>query len=195
MSDQPKWAWWVVGIVIPVTGIVVAIQLATTSDSDDKPQSTNTPAPAPVASAGENRVPATGPAASRAASGPAKVLAGPVRIRLSPDAEYIDLDSSSPVPQLSTGKGADAFVGFNLPSLTLGPPRSGNVVAAAPPDGADPTRDECSGFIAKRGTHTSGDLAQGARYCLQTDEGRVAYLKITAVPTRSAVTFEATVWE
>jgi hypothetical protein len=194
VSDQPKWAWWVVGIVIPVVGIAVSIQLATNSDSDDKSQPTNTAAPGPVASSGHNPAPASVPSGSPAASGPVKVLAGPVRITLSEDAHYIDLDSPSPTPQPSE-KGTDATVGFNLPDLTLGPPRSGNVVAIAPPEGPEPTRDDCNQAITKRGSYTSGELAQGMRLCLQTDEGHTAYLRITTVPTRKAVTFEATVWE
>ncbi|MFI6588440.1 hypothetical protein [Embleya sp. NPDC050493] len=194
MSDQPKWAWWVVGIVIPVVGIVVSIQLATNSDSDDKTPSTNTAASAPASTGGQNPAPASDATASSAASGPAKVLAGPVRITLSENADYIDLDSPSPTPQPS-GKGTDATVGFNLPDLSLGPPRSGNVVAIAPPQGPDPTRDECNQAITKRGTYTSGPLAQGMRVCLQTDEGHTAYLRVVSVPTRKAITFETTVWE
>ncbi|MEU8135970.1 hypothetical protein [Streptodolium elevatio] len=195
MSDQPKWAWWVVGIVIPVAGIVVSIQLATNSGSDDdKAQSTNTALPAPAASGGGNPPPASNSAVPPAGSGPAKVLAGPTRITLSEDADYIDLDSPSPTAQPS-GKGVDAFVGFNLPDLTLGPPRSGDVMAVAPSEGPDPTRDDCNQAIAKRGTSSSGELAQGMRLCIQTDEGHTAYLRITNAPTRKSVTFEATVWE
>ncbi|MDI2127692.1 hypothetical protein [Yinghuangia seranimata] len=198
MSDQPKWAWWVVGIVIPVVGILVSIRLATGSNSDGTSQSTDTGtgAPAPAAStgsAGGNAAPSS--AAAKPTGGPAKVLAGPTRITLKPDAYYIDFDSPSPTPQPAKGDGTDAFVGFNLPDLTLGPPRSANVVALAPPEGTEPTRDQCSTFIAKNGTYTSGTLAQGTRICFQTDEGHIAYLKITTVPTRTAVTFEATVWE
>ncbi|MFE3200298.1 hypothetical protein [Embleya sp. NPDC059237] len=117
-----------------------------------------------------------------------------MRITLKPDAHYIDLDTSSPFGQPGS-KGADAFVGFNLPDLTLGPIKSADVVAIAPPDGPEPTRDDCAQAIAKRGTYTSGELSQGMRVCLQTDEGHTAYLRITSVPTRSAVMFEATVWE
>ncbi|WP_406280343.1 hypothetical protein [Embleya sp. NBC_00896] len=177
-----------------MAGILVSIQLATESDSDGKSQTTNTAVPAPAASGGANPAPATGPTASQAASGPAKVLAGPMKITLKPGADSIDLDSPSPVPQPGE-KGADATVGFNLPDLTLGPLHSGNVVAIAPPQGPGPTRDECNQAIAKRGTYTSGELAQDMRVCLQTEEGHTAYLRITSVPTRTALTFEATVWE
>ncbi|WP_436776749.1 hypothetical protein [Yinghuangia sp. YIM S09857] len=201
MSDQPKWAWWVVGIVIPVVGIVVSVQLATNSDSDDKAQVTNT-APPPVSSTGGNPAanPPADPPASASASvpaaggGPAKVFAGPVRITLKEGASNVDLDTASPTPQPSE-KGADAWVGFNLPDLAISSTSSGDVMAVASPDGAEPSRDDCNQAIAKRGSHTSGELAQGMRICLQTDEGRTAYLRITSVPTRDGVTFEATVWE
>ncbi|MFI1586254.1 hypothetical protein [Embleya sp. NPDC020630] len=117
-----------------------------------------------------------------------------MKITLKPDAHYVDLDTSSPFAQPGS-KGSDAFVGFNLPDLALGPIKSADVVAIAPPDGPEPTRDDCAQAIAKRGTYTSGELSQGMRVCLQTDEGHTAYLRITSVPTRSAVAFEATVWE
>ncbi|GCD95713.1 hypothetical protein [Embleya hyalina] len=200
MSDQPKWAWWVVGIVIPVVGIIVTVQVATKSDSDDdKSRSTNNSAPinTPASSGGNGSPagkPATDPATAPAANAPAKKLAGPMKVTLKPGAENVDLDTSSPFGQPGS-KGADAWVGFNLPDLALGPIKSGNVVAIVSPDGPEPTRDDCAQAIAKRGTYTSGELSQGTRLCFQTDEGHTAYLRITSVPTRSAVTFEATVWE
>lgn len=195
VSDQPKWAWWVVGIVIPVVGIVVSIQLATDSDSDsdDKSQSTNNATSPPAATGGQIPGPASNTPAPTA-GGPAKVLVGPVKVTLTDSASYVDLDTPSLTSRPSE-KGADAWVGFNLPDLTLGPTRTADVVAVLPPEGADPTRDQCAEAITKHGTSTSGVLAQGMRLCIQTDEGRTAYVKITAVPTRKAVAFEATVWE
>lgn len=150
------------GIVIPVAGILVSIQLATNSDSDDKTQPTNTSTSPPAATSGANPAPASNSTNSPAANQPAKVLAGPTKITLTPSAYYLDLDSPSPTPQPGD-KGADAFVAFNLPDLTLGPPRSGDVVAIAPPEGPDPTRDDCGQAIAKRGTSSSGELAQPRR--------------------------------
>lgn len=194
MSNQPKWAWWVVGIVIPVLGILVSIQLATKSGSDDKSPSTNAGVPVAPASDGGNRAPASTSGTSPAANKLATVLAGPMKITLKPGANYIDLDSPSPFPQPAE-KGADAFVGFNLPDLALGPLKSADVVALIPPDSPEPTRDDCNQAITKRGTYTSGELSQGMRVCLQTGEGHTAYLRITNVPTRTALTFEATVWQ
>ncbi|MEU0936767.1 hypothetical protein [Embleya sp. NPDC005971] len=126
------------------------------------------------------------------ANQPAKVLAGPVRVILTEDANNVDLDSSPPLAQPGN-KGGDAWIGFNLPDLTLG--HAGDVIAIVAPEGPDPTRDDCRQAIAKRGAESSGKLAQGMRMCVQTEEGHTAYLRITAVPTRKAVTFEATVWE
>ncbi|NUU21620.1 MAG: hypothetical protein HOV68_08915, partial [Streptomycetaceae bacterium] len=79
--------------------------------------------------------------------------------------------------------------------LTLFAPSSDYVMAIAPPEGPEPTRDDCTQAIAKRAVYTSGDLTQGMRLCLQTSEGHTAYLKIATVPTRKSVTLEATVWE
>ncbi|GAA4992403.1 hypothetical protein GCM10023205_76150 [Yinghuangia aomiensis] len=203
MSNQPKWAWWVVGIVIPLIGIVVSIQLATKSDSggsadgssggsaDGKgsAQSANTAAPQAAGNPGSGSNP-TAPAAGQ----PAKVLAGPTKVTLSSGSNYVDLDGSSPVPR-PAGKGADATVGFNVPPPSLDVPGSGNVLALAGNQDAEPTRDECSRAIGKNGTYTSGEMTVGTRYCLQTDEGHIAYLRVATVPTYTSVTFDVTVWE
>ncbi|NUU25308.1 MAG: hypothetical protein HOV68_27965 [Streptomycetaceae bacterium] len=193
MSNQPRWAWWVVGIVIPVVGILVSIRLATNSGSgDDKGQPTNTGTSAPAASSGGNAPPASGGGNAPPANQPAKVLAGPVRVTLTEDAKRVDLDSVPPLAQTSD-KGSDAWIGFNLPELELS--QEGDVMATLSPEGPDPTRDDCVQAITKRGGSSSGVLAQGMRVCVQTGEGHTAYLRITAVPTRKGVTFEATVWE
>ncbi|MGA4545134.1 hypothetical protein ACPA54_34610 [Uniformispora flossi] len=203
MSNQPKWAWWVVGIVIPLIGIVVSIQLATKSDSggsaggssdpssDGKgsAQSANPAAPQAAGTPGSGSNP-TAPAAGQ----PAKVLAGPTKFTLSSGSNYVDLDSSSPVPR-PAGKGADATVGFNVPPPALDVPGSSNVLALVADQGAEPTRDECSRAIGKNGTYTSGEMKVGTRYCLQTDEGHIAYLRVATVPTYTSVTFDVTVWE
>ncbi|NUS58329.1 MAG: hypothetical protein HOV66_26285 [Streptomycetaceae bacterium] len=203
MSNQPKWAWWVVGIVIPLIGIVVSIQLATKSDSggstggssdrssdgNGSARSANTAAPQAGGNPGAGSNP-TAPAAGQ----PAKVLAGPTKVTLSSGSNYVDLDSSSPVPR-PAGKGADATVGFNVPPPSLDVPGSSNVLALVANQGADPSRDECSRAVGTNGTYTSGEMTVGTRYCLQTDEGHIAYLRVATVPTYTSVTFDVTVWE
>jgi hypothetical protein len=193
VSDQPRWAWWVVGIVIPVAGILVSIELVTNSGSDgDRGRPTDTGASVPAASSGGNAPPASGGGNAPPANQPAKVLAGPVRVVLTENADNVDLDSSPPLAQPGK-KGGDAWIGFNLPDLTLG--HEGDVIAIVAPEGPEPTRDDCRQAIAKRGAESSGVLAQGMRVCVQSEEGHTAYLRITAVPTRKAVTFQATIWE
>lgn len=202
MSNQPKWAWWVVGIVIPVIGIIVSIQLASKSDSGDKSDAgsqSQSASSGASASGGSGTGSVTGGSESKAATPPvadqpAKVMAGPVKITLKPGASNLDLDTSSPVPSPSDN-GADMFVGFNLPDLGISPLRSGKVLAPASPDGPEPTAADCRRLVGKNGGYSSGDLTPGTRLCLQTGEGHIAYLRITAVPTRQAVMFEATVWE
>lgn len=193
MSNQPKWAWWVVGIVIPVVGIIVSIQLASKSDSGDKSDagglSQSASSGASASGGSESK-----PPASAAADGPAKVFAGPVKITLTEGSSYVDLDNSKPFPGPSD-KGADVGTGFMLPTQDLYPPKSGNVMAVSSPDGPEPTKADCVSLIKKNGTYTSGELTTGTRLCLQTNEGRIAYLRVTAVPTRKALMFEATVWE
>ncbi|GAA4968958.1 hypothetical protein GCM10023205_37730 [Yinghuangia aomiensis] len=122
------------------------------------------------------------------------MFAGPLKITLTEDSSYVDLDNSKPFPGPSD-KGADVTTGFMLPTQDLYPPKSGNVMAVSSPDGPEPTKADCLSLIQKNGTYTSGKLTSGTRLCLQTDEGRIAYLRLTAVPTRKALMFEATVWE
>ncbi|MGR7001747.1 hypothetical protein ACU686_33125 [Yinghuangia aomiensis] len=122
------------------------------------------------------------------------MFAGPLKITLTEGSSYVDLDNSKPFPGPSD-KGADVTTGFMLPTQDLYPPKGGNVMAVSSPDGPEPTKADCVSLIKKNGTYTSGDLTSGTRLCLQTNEGRIAYLRVTAVPTRKALMFEATVWE
>ncbi|GAA4989915.1 hypothetical protein GCM10023205_71430 [Yinghuangia aomiensis] len=120
---------------------------------------------------------------------------GPGRGLGSSDTHSVDLDSTSLVAQPS-GKGSDALFGTDVgPVVTLVVPRGERAEAIISPDGPEPTRDQCTESVTNRGSHTSGELSQGMRLCLVTDEGRTAYLRITSVPTLKTVTLEVTVWE
>ncbi|MET7304578.1 hypothetical protein ABZS54_38010, partial [Embleya sp. NPDC005575] len=78
----------------------MSIQLATNSGSDgDKGRPTNTGASAPAASSGGNAPSASGGGNAPPANQPAKVSAGPVRVVLTENANYVDLDSSPPLAQ------------------------------------------------------------------------------------------------
>ncbi len=53
---------------------------------------------------------------------------------------------------------------------------------------------ECTERIEQNGTYTA-ELSRGARFCVQTGEGRTAYLRTVAAPTNGPVRLEVTVWE
>lgn len=85
-----------------------------------------------------------------------------MKVTLRSGSNYVDPDSSSPVPR-PAGKGADAAVGFNVPPPSLDVPRSGNVPALVVNEGGEPTRDDCSRAVGKNGTYTSGEVPDGTR--------------------------------
>lgn len=49
--QQPRWAWWVVGIVLPLVGILITIMVSRPVSSDDKSDQNVQPAPLPAGDA------------------------------------------------------------------------------------------------------------------------------------------------
>ncbi|MCF2528893.1 hypothetical protein [Yinghuangia soli] len=218
-SSQPKWAWWVVGIVIPVIGILVTIWAAGGSSSDADNTARETQSATGGQSGGGQSGGQSGGAAGNASAGasgssgsagstgsasgppapapdaPAKVLSGPAEITLKPGQNYLDLDTAPPLA-MPSGKSADLVALFNVGSPGLVTEGSPNTLALLPAEGPDPTAAECADAVQKRGSYQAGDLTRGARYCVQTDEGHTAYLKVlTAVAIETPVKFQVTVWE
>lgn len=106
----------------------------------------------------------------------------------------IDLDSIPPLVATGIG-GKDIIIGATTESPSMGTEDSALTLAPLPSDGPDPTEAECASQIETNGTYTSY-LSRGARYCVQTAEGRTAYLRVIAAPIgRGTVRLEATVWE
>lgn len=113
---------------------------------------------------------------------------GPGEIVIEPTSD-VDLDSIPPLVASGIG-GADIYV-----SGSIATEDSVFTLAPLPSGGTDPTEAECAAHIETNGTY-NGDLDRGARFCVQTAEGRTAYLRIIAAPIGSApVRLEATVWE
>ncbi|MGR7001979.1 hypothetical protein ACU686_34745 [Yinghuangia aomiensis] len=122
------------------------------------------------------------------------MLYGPTKVTLNANTYAVDLDGNPPV-LLAATKGSDLWVGFNLPFLTLSAPTSTDTIATLAADGPEPTKAECTQRITKNGTYSSPELALGTRLCVATDDGHIAYLRLTSVPSLKTVVFEATVWE
>lgn len=102
----------------------------------------------------------------------------------------VDLDS---VPPLAADgiDGGDIYVDVSPPDL------EGSSRRLAPlPDGAPtPTEADCVNRVQTNGT-SRGELARGARYCVQTDAGRLAFVQVLSVPSGSGtVQLRVTVWE
>lgn len=194
-QNQPRWAWWVVGILIPVLGIGVSISLANKSDSGDDKSDTSSTATTGGGTGGGttgggDTAPAAPPAAQNAA--PAKLVYGPSDLTVGGDAANIVLDESAPLAQ-ATEDGSDLGILFNIPPLSMITTDYAKTMAVLPAGDTDPTAAECAEAISKRGADTVSDLKAGMRICAQTDEGRTAYLKVTRASYK-AVTFQITAW-
>jgi hypothetical protein len=208
---QPKWAWWVVGIAIPVIGIVVTIAVSRGGGSDgrssntaDSPAVRNPPATAP-STAGTSGTSATsgasgtsgssGSSAPGPAAAPPRVLFGPGPVSAGPSAGYVELDTGPPLVTQSN-KAADIVFGYPFASPELVTVGSTPTLAPLPSGSADPTPEQCADAVAKRGTYLGGELSKDSRFCVRTDEGRTAYIRLLAAPAGNApVRLEVTVWD
>jgi hypothetical protein len=195
-SHPPRWAWWVVGIVIPVVGILVTVLMNGSGSSDDKAaDSTDTarPTPSTAEKATTTPPPTKTPAADRVLYGP-----GEVKVDLSGGGGmYIDLDTSEPLLSDSDIKGADLIYQTTGDDPTLYTPDSALTLAPLPGagDAPAPTASECADAVQSNGAYT-GTAQRGSRFCLLTGEGRVAYLRVVAVPPGRGISrLDVTVWD
>lgn len=102
----------------------------------------------------------------------------------------VDLDS---VPPLAADgiDGGDIYVDVSPAALE----GSSRRLAPLPVGAADPTESDCVARVEANGT-SSGELTRGARYCVRTDAGRLAFVQILSVPGGSGtVQLRVTVWE
>ncbi|MYV99900.1 hypothetical protein [Streptomyces sp. SID3343] len=203
--SQPKWAWWVVGIAIPVIGIVVTIAASQGGDSNDKSSNTANPpavqspqASAPSgsgASGASGQSGATGSSAPGPAAKSPRILFGPGPVSAGPSSGYVDFDTDPPLVTQSN-KAADVVFGYMFARPELVTVGSGMTLAPLPAGDTAPTPEECADAIDKRGTYQGGDLTKDSRFCIQTNEGRTAYLRFLAPPAGNVpVRLEVTVWD
>ncbi|MFF0010331.1 hypothetical protein [Streptomyces sp. NPDC005374] len=195
--EQPRWAWWVVGIVVPVVGILVAVLLngsgSSDGDSGKNVQSAPTTSATSPGSTGQAQMAPTRSATKSAD----KVLYGPavVEADVSEGGQaFIELDTSSPVVSTS-GKGSDVIYGATTGPPTLGIWNSSSHLAPLPEADPAPTAETCMDAVERNGTYNL-EAHRGDRFCLLTGEGRVVYMHVLAAPPgRGIGKLDVTVWE
>ncbi|MEU1181585.1 hypothetical protein ABZ464_28865 [Streptomyces sp. NPDC005820] len=198
-GHQPRWAWWVVGIVIPVVGIVVTLLLGRPGSSDDDNGAKNTGSASTAdrqsgstGSAGQDRPTASADAGVTAA----RPLFGPkvVEADTTNAGSYLEFDTTTPLVSPPGTKGADLIVSASTGTPDLFVPDSNTTLAPLPASGADPTAEERAESVDRNATYTA--LAErGGRFCLLTDQGRTVYLKILTAPPAGLARLQVTVWD
>ncbi|MEV5175725.1 hypothetical protein AB0L10_32630 [Streptomyces flaveolus] len=196
-AHQPRWAWWVVGIVVPLVGILVTVLVSRPGSSDDKgaaPTPTRSSAPAGSADTDQS---VGRPTADPGASAPAaKAVFGPevIEADTTNSGSYIEFDTSEPVVVTnSTLKGADLIINASTggaPDLFV--PESRTALAPLAGSGAA-TADACAASVERNGTYTL-PATRGGRFCLTTTEGRTVQLKVITAPPAGLAKLEVTVW-
>lgn len=202
-GGQPAWAWWVVGIVIPVIGIAVTLLTVNDRDSDDDSEARNT-ARTPTASTGAPGQEGAGDSDSGSGSGsdsgsteeaePLAPAFGPADWSARGDygnGQYLELDSA----QLQAFDQITDGTDLALDATAIEPVDAEGTVALLPAGTADPTEAECRTQIEKNKLDEV-DLTPGTRFCVQTGEGRTAFLRVLSAPVEGegTVRFKVTVW-
>lgn len=197
--QQPRWAWWVVGIVIPVVGILITVLVSRpgSSDGDGKaaPATDGRP-PASTSSSAPAQPPASATPGAGTGAGAAQVRYGPADLAadVTDSGSYIELDTSRPVVSGSSVKGADVIFGASIGDPTLFVPESASSLAPLPATGPAPSAGECAESVDRNGTYTA-DVKRGDRFCLLTDQGHVAYLRVVTAPSTGQGRLNVTVWD
>ncbi|MBC2901534.1 hypothetical protein [Streptomyces cupreus] len=199
-GGQPAWAWWVIGIVIPVVGIAVTLSVANKdsgdSDTDTPAAATGTQNEDPGQASGTpagNKEDAKGDA-EEASPSPVAPEYGPADWSVQAaygDHGYLEFDSGAPQEFGQRTDGTDLYL-----DATAGEPVDADgQIGPLPAGTADATEAECRTQIEKNGL-SEVELAPGIRFCVQTGEGRTAYLRVLSAPVEDegAVRFKVTVW-
>jgi len=202
-SHPPRWAWWVVGIVIPVVGIVITIMVGRPGSSDgDGDKNVQTAPSASVQSSGAGQgggktQSSTPPAADaekwQKLYGPAKVTA-----EESISGTYVELDTpKEPLVLNGGGDGADFSFGSSNGDPSISLPASANNLAPLPDTGSAPTAEACLESVDRNGSYSASPVKRGEQYCLLTGEGRIAYLKVVTMPDGGVGggILDVTVWQ
>ncbi|MFH8411435.1 Rmf/CrpP fold protein [Streptomyces sp. NPDC018019] len=190
-AHPPKWAWWVVGIAIPLLGILVTLL---SSGSETPSSSAAKPSPGSTAKAETTAA----PSADGQSNGRPPVRSGPVELSIAgtTGGGYIDLDAIPPLAAISAEpKGTDVHISMTTGAPDISMDGGAQTLAALPATEPEPSEKACAERIKQNGTYLS-QMSRGARFCVQTTEGRTAYIKVVAAPEGGGtVRLKAKVWE
>lgn len=197
---QPRWAWWVVGIVVPVVGIAATVFVNNRhSPADDsKPPAV---AGSPTATH-EQAKPAASPDAASPKGAPSHILFGPHDVQFQTSAYGVDIDFDARKPLV-----ADDLKGADLSAITDGSGTAGStsfhggpqlaaIIAPISRSGADPTDSQCADALRSNGDPMLQDPPQDAQFCVQTTEGRIVFVRVVSgAPGVHTMRLTATVWD
>lgn len=168
------------------------------SADNDKPPVTVESQPAP-SRASETAAPADEDGPKQTSP---RVLFGPGGIQFQTSAYGVDIDLDSSKPLVADSlKGADltaiADVSGTADSTSFhGGPRLAAMIAPISGGRADPTEAQCAEALQSNGDPLMESLPQDGRFCVQTTEGRTAFVRVTsAVPGGHTMKVMVTVWD
>lgn len=192
-SGQPRWAWWVVGIVIPVIGILVSLLVSGADEPSTEAQQDGVSTPPGSSNSKEDSTPSTETAP--------QIMFGPeeIEVEVSAYGSNIELDSAKPMP-LTSGKGSDlsatSAADGTIASTRFFAPPAEHRLAPLPPSSPSPTEAECAKSVQRNGTYEVDQLTRGRQFCMFTDEGRTAYVRVVSAPAAGhVIKIEVTVWD
>ncbi|MDA2809518.1 hypothetical protein O4J56_02600 [Nocardiopsis sp. RSe5-2] len=106
---------------------------------------------------------------------------------------YIDLDTDPPLVTDARVDGYDFVLRPNINGVAF--ENSSGGIAPLPEGAEAPDKAACLDAVETNGT-TGADFTPGARFCVQTDQGRVASVEAVSSPGGTGTaTLQATVWE
>ncbi len=106
---------------------------------------------------------------------------------------YVDLDGDPPLVVEDRVDGYDFVLRPNINGVAF--ENSGGGIAPLPEGGEAPDRAACLDAVETNGSTGTG-FSNGSRFCVQTDQGRVAYIEAVSSPGGTGTaTVQATVWE
>ncbi|KUL20859.1 hypothetical protein ADL12_47320 [Streptomyces regalis] len=188
-----------IGIAIPLLGTVATLLTVLSNNSDDDSgaggaiSSPATQQNSPAASGTPVEEPGGQNGASAAPTASVRFGPGDLVVNSTYGASgYVDLDS---VPLLVTGRSTDGS------DLAFDPTGSEPVdvegqIAPLPAGASEPSEAECVTQLQKNEL-SELDLARDVAFCVQTGEGRTAYLRVISAPVEGEgkVRLKATVWD